>query len=206
MTAYFEQTDSGDIVVMQVSSGQESFEISLPPATYIAYVWLEDFSRGGLYSRAVPCGLGTECQDHTMLPFQVSAREVSIGINLCDWFAFDVPYPPDVNRSQITGIISGSVAHPDNNDAAVRVVAFNLRTTYWYWVIASDDQTAYAIDELPPGEYQVVAYASDGQVSGYLDGSRELIPLTVEAGEVTSGVDIINWSASPESYPPDPLQ
>ncbi len=39
-----------------------------------------------------------------------------------------------------------------------------------------------------------------------MDGSRELIPLTVEAGEVTSGVDINDWSASPESYPPDPLQ
>jgi len=85
-------------------------------------------------------------------------------------------------------------------------VAFNLRTMYWYWVIASDDQTAFTIDELPPGDYQVVAYASDGQVSGYMDGSRELIPLTVEAGEVTSGVDINDWSASPESYPPDPLQ
>lgn len=207
MTAYFEQTSSGgEIIAMQVNSGQDSFAINLPPATYIAYIWLDDFSRGGLYSRAVPCGLGSDCQDHTMLPFEVSAREVSSGIDLCDWFAFEIPYPPDVDRSQITGIISGSLVHPPDNDAAVRVVAFNLRTTYWYWVIAAEEQTAYTIDELPPGDYHIVAYTENGQVSGYVDGNHELLPVTVEVGETTSGVDILDWSAPPESFPPDPTR
>jgi hypothetical protein len=74
---------------------------------------LPDFSQGGLYSRAVPCGLGEDCEDHTLLPFTIEQTEITQGIDLCDWYAgpFNVPYPPGMERTEVTGVISGSLSH-----------------------------------------------------------------------------------------------
>lgn len=208
MTAYFENTGTEGLVELPIAPGQDSYELKLESGTYIAYAWLPDFSQGGLYSRAVPCGLGEECKDHTVLPFTVEQTAITRGIDICDWYAgpFNVPYPPGKEQTEITGVISGSLSYPDGNATEVRVVAFNVHTGYWYWVFAQAGQSFYSIRELPPGSYNVVAYDSQGNAGGYADANHNLLDVTVEPGKIAEGIDINDWNAPAGTYPPDPTR
>ena len=208
MNAYFENTETEALVELPIAPGQDSYEIKLDSGTYIAYAWLPDFSQGGLYSRAVPCGLGEECDDHTLLPFMVEQNEIIEGIDLCDWYAgpFNVPYPPGMEQTEITGVISGSLSYPDGSSIELRVVAFNVQTGYWYWVFAQNGQAFYSITELPPGIYNVVAYDPQGNAGGYADADHTLLDVTVEPGKVAEGININDWNAPAGAYPPDPTR
>jgi len=208
MTAYFENTETEALVELPIAPGQDSFELKLAPGIYIAYAWLPDFSQGGLYSRAVPCGLGEECKDHTLLLFDIKQNEITQGIDLCDWYAgpFNVPYPPGKDQTEITGVISGNLTHPDGSGIELRVVAFNVQTGYWYWVFAQSGQSYYSIVELPPGIYNVVAYDPQGNGGGYADVNHNLLDVTVEPGKAAEGIDINDWNAPVGTYPPDPTR
>jgi hypothetical protein len=208
MTAYFEATDAEALVELPIAAGQNSYSVKLPAGTYIAYAWLLDFSRGGLYSRAVPCGLNAECEDHTVLAFSVSEDSLLSGIDLCDWFAgpFNVPYPPGKEQEQLTGDIAGSLTYIQEEIPGLRVVAFNLSTNYWYWTSTQDGQSFYTIADLPPGTYQVVAYDAEGRAGGHASGNHEMIPVAVRPGEATTGVDITDWNAPEGTFPPDPTR
>jgi hypothetical protein len=100
MTAYFQNTNTSQVIEMAVGENQPSYSIDLPPGEYIAYVWMPDFVMGGLYSKFVLCGLGADCTDHTPVPFQVESGRAINGIDLCDWYGQpgDVPLPPGVKR------------------------------------------------------------------------------------------------------------
>lgn len=208
MTAFFENTETEALVELPITQGQDRYELKLAPGTYIAYAWLLDFSQGGLYSRAVPCGLGEECDDHSLLPFDVDDNEITQGIDLCDWYAgpFNVPYPPGKEQTEITGVISGSLSYPDGIASELRVVAFNVRTGYWYWAYAQPGQAFYSITELPPGIYNVVAYDTDGHAGGYASNNHDLIDVTVEPGKVSEGININDWNAPAGTFPPDPTR
>jgi hypothetical protein len=208
MTAYFENTETEALVELPIAPGQDSYELKLDSGTYIAYAWLPDFSRGGLYSRAVPCGLSEGCDDHALLPFTVKQTEITQGIDLCDWYAgpFNVPYPPGKEQTEVTGVISGSLSHPDGSAVELRVVAFNTQTGYWYWVYAQSGQTFYSIKELPPGTYNVVAYDPEGRAGGYASDNHNLLDVIVEPGEVVEGVNINDWNIPAGAYPPDPTR
>ncbi len=145
MTIYLEETENGTLVELPVESGQTTFKANLLPGTYIAYAWLKDFSRGGLYSRAVPCGSGIECDDHSLLPFTIEMGEVIEGVDICDWFAgpFNVPYPPGIERAKFTGNVTGSISYIEDEEIPrLRVVAFNQNTEYWYWLYTQPGQTS----------------------------------------------------------------
>jgi hypothetical protein len=208
MTAFFEETDTETLVEVPIDEGQISYEVKLEPGTYIAYAWLADFSRGGLYSRAVPCGLNEECDDHNLLPFRVNEGEVISGIDLCDWFAgpFNVPYPPGKEQSELTGSISGALSYIEEPIPGLRIVAFNLETNYWYWVSSQEGQTAYTLAQLPPGTYQVIAYDAEGRAGGHARADHSLIEVTARSGETTEGVDINDWDAPEGSFPEDPTR
>jgi hypothetical protein len=208
MNAYFEETETEALVELPIAAGQTSFEVKLAPGTYIAYAWLTDFSRGGLYSRAVPCGLNEECDDHTLLPFTASESELLTGIDLCDWYAgpFNVPYPPGKEQAELTGDISGNLTYIEEEIPGLRVVAFNLNTNYWYWTSTQEGQTFYTIAGLPPGTYHVVAYDAEGRAGGHAGGNHNLIDVPVQSGETTSGVDINDWDAPEGSFPEDPTR
>ena len=207
MNAYFQETTSNVVVVLPIATNQTSYKINLPPGTYIAYAWMPDFSLGGLYSKAVPCGLKASCQDHTLLPFTITAGDPLTGIDLCDWYAgpFNVPYPPGVEASKLTGSIAGRLTFPGEGIPKLRVVAFNLGTRNWYYVNTNPGSNAYTIPDLPPGTYHVVAYDARGNAGGYADAtSHNLSDVIVKAGEKTSGADITDWYAPPGTFLADP--
>lgn len=95
MTAYFENTTTGQITTLPIALNQNTYGIFLPPGEYTAYAWLPDFSLGGTYSKAVPCGLTTSCTDHSLIKFQVTSGSNINGIDICDWYDLpSVPTPP----------------------------------------------------------------------------------------------------------------
>jgi hypothetical protein len=206
MVAYFEETEAETVVELQVAAAQDHFEIKLDPGTYIAYAWTKDFTRGGLYSQAVPCGMGPGCDDHNLLTFTVKPGELLSDIDLCDWYAFHVPYPPGKEIDAVTGAISGNILFQDGEPPGLRVVAFNTDTTYWYWVFTRAGQSAYSLAELPPGTYHVVAYTDDGQAAGHASSNHTLIDVLVKPGETTQGIDINDWDAPADSFPDDPTR
>lgn len=96
MTLYFENTESDDVLTFHREEGEgQSYRLELPPGTYVAYAWRADGALGGSYSQAVPCGLTTDCTDHSLLPFDISAGGTVTGIEICDWYGDpgDVPTP-----------------------------------------------------------------------------------------------------------------
>jgi hypothetical protein len=208
MTAYFEETNSHAVVELPIAAGQDHYATLLPPGTYLAYAWLPDFSYGGLYSQAVPCGLKATCKDHQALPFEVKAGETLQNIDLCDWYAgpYNVPYPPGKEAAQMTGGLSGALNYPASTAPELHVVAFNTSTRNWYYVVTNPGANTFRIDQLPPGNYQVVGYDPDGNPGGHADDSHSLIDVSVKAGEVTNGVDLDDWHAPPGAFPPDPTR
>lgn len=214
-TAYFQDTETDQVVELPIAENQTSYEINLPPGTYVAYTWLPDFSWGGLYSHAVPCGLTAECDDHSALPFDLDSGDIVQNIDLCDWYhgPFDIPYPPDYNTGEVTGSITGALSYPSESIPPLRVVAYNTSTGYWYWVGTAANQSGYLIEDLPPGTYNVVAYTEHGLAGGYSDyaacglvsgcGGHGLVNVPVEAGKTASGIDPGDWYAPEGSFPPD---
>jgi hypothetical protein len=205
MTAFFQETDEKQTSELKIEAGQTSYNIDLAPGEYVAFAWLEDYSLGGLYSEAVPCGMRSDCLDHTAITFEVQAGETLEGIDICDWFAFNVPQPPDRPEDEIRGSISGQINHPDGSPPELHVVAFNLDTSYWYYTLNVAGSTRFTISDLPPGTYHVVAFQRDGRAGGYTDGTHALIPVVVKAGE-TSSASIADWNLPAASFPPDPTE
>ncbi len=208
MTVYFENTKDQQVVEVPIQENQDHYEVNLPTGEYLAYAWLNDFSRGGLYSKAVPCGLKATCEDHSALSFTVTEGEQNKAIDLCDWYTgpFNVPYPPGKQSTDVTGSISGSLDYPGGSTPALQVFAFNLDTHNWYYINTNPGWSAYTLDELPPGNYHVVAYDADGKSGGYADGSHQLINVKVKAGEKVSGVDTNDWNAPAGAFPPNPTR
>jgi hypothetical protein len=208
MTAYFEESDTHAVVELPIAAGQDHYATILPPGTYLAYAWLPDFSYGGLYSQAVICGLKATCKDHRPLSFEVKTGETLENIDLCDWYAgpYNVPYPPGKEPTQITGGVSGALNYPAGAAPELHVVAFNLNTHNWYYVVTNPGASSFLIDKLPPGSYQVIGYDLDGNAGGHADAGHDLIDVTVKAGEVTAGIDLNDWHAPPGAFPPDPTR
>ncbi len=214
MNAYFQDTVANTATTLPIAENQSTYTIDLSPGNYTAYVWLTDFSAGGSYSLAVPCGLTVSCTDHTLLPFNVTAGQTTQDIDLCDWYGgpFNVPYPPGVNP---VGSITGSLSFPSEYIPPLNVVAFSLNTAFWYYVATVENQSTYTISNLPPGQYNVVAYTqSDGFAGGYSQmvpcglsvncTDHSLISVTVTANQTTTGIDPGDWYAPAGSFPPDP--
>ncbi len=204
MTAYFQNTTTGTVAQLPIAAGQITYTLTLTPGTYIAYTWLPDFSFGGLYSNAVPCGLKASCDDHAARPFTVQSGAVTKDVNICDWYTgpFVIPYPPGQAPTSTVGTLAGSISYPGGTPPALKVVAFNVKTKYWYWVGTVPGDTYFSIPDLPPGTYHVVAYAENGQTGGYADESHNLIDIEVKAGQ-TASAEISDWEGS---FPPNPVK
>ncbi len=211
MTAYFRNTGTGEVTDLDIQPGQAAYEVTLTPGTYLAYAWLPNASLGGAYTLAVACGLGESCTDHALVAFTVADGATTQGIDLCDWIAPQehMPLPPGIVRSTGTptrtatlppppatssapGGITGHISYPSEGIPQLVIVAFNIDTSYWWWVGTATNQSSYAFSGIPAGRYQVVGYAPSGLEAGYATGTT-LRTLVVEGGQTASGIDLTDW-------------
>ena len=96
------------------------------------------------------------------------------------------------------------------------MVAFQVGTQNYQYVITSEGQNTYQIDGLQPGTYHVVAYAGGGGglASGYSQAvscglsvnctDHTLIDVTVTAGGTATDVSPTDWYAPQGAFPPFP--
>lgn len=104
MNLYFANVNNDDIHEFDHSTGEGPYNVSIPPGTYVAYAWTKDFSVGGSYSEAVPCGLSVNCTDHTLIEFDVIAGQTTTNIDICDYYGGQgsVPLPSGTRAGPLT--------------------------------------------------------------------------------------------------------
>jgi len=219
--------DSQDWRAVEVHSGAEYTLDNLPAGTYyvVAYV-LDGSSRSaGGYTRAVPCGLSTECSDHSLIPVLVRPGQVAEGVDPGDWYAPEDAFPPDpmgVSSSTDTGSIAGELSYPAEALPPLRVVAFRADDSNFFRYVDIHSGGSYQIDHLPPGSYYIVAYVlpNAGSFPVGLAGAytravtcglhtgcddHSLVPVEVAAGQVVKPIYPADWLMPKGTFPPDPL-
>lgn len=182
VTAYEVGTSNYRYVI--TSAGQSTFQIdNLQPGTYhvIAYtVGGSGFPAGlaGGYTKAVPCGLATECADHSLIDVTVTAGSTTTGVKPADWFAPSGTFQPFPQMSAVptnpgtegtmaspsatNGGIAGNLMYPASGLPALRIVAFQVGSGRYYYTETSEGQSSYEMDNIPAGTYHVVAYVIPG--------------------------------------------
>ena len=97
------------------------------------------------------------------------------------------------------------------------MVAFKQGTGEYYYVETAAGQGTYHLEYLPSGIYTVVAYTKDGNsAGGYTQAvpcgltvdcnDHNLIPVMVDPGVETTGVNPFDWYAPEGIFPPYPLR
>jgi hypothetical protein len=96
MSVYFYSPTAENLLELQTTQGQQSYGIEVPPGDYYVYAWVARYQVGGIYTRAVPCGLDEFCTDHTPLLVEASPGRVRQSIDVCDWVypREELPGPP----------------------------------------------------------------------------------------------------------------
>lgn len=88
MSLRFLEEATGTLHSILQPAGQSTFTLELPVGTYTAFAFaLDTPGIAGLYSQAVPCGLGAECTDHSLISFAISSGQVNNEVQICDWYA-----------------------------------------------------------------------------------------------------------------------
>ncbi len=114
-----------------------------------------------------------------------------------------------------TGSISGNLMYPSSFIPALRIVAFRVGSSDYYFVDTASGQSTYQLDNLPPGTYHVVAYVYPGGTAGgysqmvlcglqYGCNDHTLVDVQVTAGNVTTGVNPNDYYADPGAFPSNP--
>ncbi|MFZ5912315.1 MAG: hypothetical protein ACOYYU_20110 [Chloroflexota bacterium] len=122
--------------------------------------------------------------------------------------------------SSASGSITGTLGYPAEGLPAMRVAAFNVETKRVYFVDTALNQNIFRLEDLPSGEYQVVAYSLGGEsfppglAGGYTQyivcgaqpncTDHSLAPVAVLPGEDTFGIHIGDWPLEEGTYPPMP--
>jgi len=119
------------------------------------------------------------------------------------------------------GSISGSLSFPSEFIPAQRLVAFNTTSDAFIALELEAGSMAYMMDNVPPGQYTLVAYVMDDSDAAALTGGytravpcgllasctdHSLITFEVRAGEETSQINPADWYALAGSFPPDPTR
>ncbi len=216
---YLENKEKKEITSITIPGEQIVFSGGLPPGTYVAYAWLRDYSAVGVYSEAIVCGLSEDCTDHSLIEFEVSTGEEVNDIQVCDWSLSpsEIPYPPGINYEQIHGSIAGSLGYPSEFIPPMTVVATNLETNRYYYVNTNLNDSKYQLGHLPPGSYHVIAYVQGDDYGGGFTHAvpcglsvecidHSLITVKVTAGQVTDGVNPVDFYAPEGAFPPNPMK
>ncbi len=189
---YFQNVATSQVIEQSIVAGSLSYSVSVPAGTYQVYMWLSDFSLGGL-----ACTPEQGCEGNTVRQVTAQAGAPLANVDLCDWNngPFDVPYPPGQQPQAVTGSINGSILnYPGGDTPSFTVIFFNQASGFWYSWQPAPGSTYFQRDGLPPGTYQVVAYDQNNKAGG----APALV--SVNAGQTVS-VNITDWSGT---YPARP--
>jgi len=117
-----------------------------------------------------------------------------------------------------SGAISGSIGYPSDAIPSLWVVAFQKDDLKKYQKVeTAPNQATFVIQNLAPGSYVVVAYpkSNDPLRGGYSKAvpcgllascsDHSLIPVPVEAGKTSKGVQVTDWYAPENAFPPKPV-
>ncbi len=210
---------------------QTSYQIDdLPVGQYTVVAYVSDANYGGGYTQAVPCGLSADCSDHSLIVVEVSAGQITDAVDAGDWYAGEDAFPanPAAAQSNETGTqenvgygegtasIAGSLGYPSEGIPPLTVAAFQIPGYDWYAVNTEQNQTNYQINNLPGGQYIVVAYVQDEDFAGgYSEAvpcglsadcsNHELIFIEVGVGQEVTGIDPIDWYAGEDAFPKNPV-
>lgn len=126
-----------------------------------------------------------------------ASKDIEVAVALTQTAAARETPAEDPAENGETGFITGkaicSVAPPN---PPMVIYAVDTATGAWFSFEAQQSQTEVPFSlEVPPGSYQVYAFALDasnsyGGYGGYTGNSGELLPVTVAAGQITSGINI----------------
>jgi hypothetical protein len=118
----------------------------------------------------------------------------------------------------LSGSIAGQLSYPSEFIPAQAIVAYveGGSPFDYYYMITNEGDASYQLDNLPPGNYHVVAYLVGGGLSaGYSQAvpcgltvactDHSLISVSVSGGQVTQGVNPQDWYAPEGSFPAYPL-
>lgn len=116
-----------------------------------------------------------------------------------------------------TGTISGELSYPSEGIPPLRVVAFDVHSSLYYYVDTVQNQRRYTIENVYAGTYHVVAYVlnpayalAGGYTQAVLCGllytceDHTLIDVIVVGGQATTGVNPGDWYAPEGAFPPMP--
>jgi hypothetical protein len=126
--------------------------------------------------------------------------------------------PTFTPQGGLSGSIAGQLSYPSEFIPAQAIVAYVAGGSPqdYYYMITAEGTSSYQLDNLPPGNYYVVAYVMNGGLSaGYSQAvpcgllasctDHSLIPVAVAGGQVTQGINPQDWYAPEGSFPAYPL-
>ncbi len=219
VVAFDVNSDAWFMVATQ--QNQQSFELeNLPPGSYYLVAYTTDSNYGGGYTAAVPCGLTADCTDHQLLPLIVNAGETTEA-DPADWYAAEEDFPANLTLPEEeggVGSIAGALAYPSESIPPMNVVAYDVNSSAWFYIITQQNQQSYQFDGLPAGTYYVVAYPTGqteyggGYTAAVLCGlsvdctDHSLLPVQVKGSQVTEDVDLTDFYADPGTFPVSPVQ
>jgi len=217
---------------VQTVQGQSTYQMDgLPAGAYhVAAYILPDGSMAGRYDQFYVCGLDQSCADDSWVDVQVQAGVVTPNVDPGNWYGGPENYPPmpgfDPGQAGGSGFysapmpaggsISGQLSYQSSFIPSMTVVAFEVGSQNYRYVITNENSSTYQINDLAPGNYHVVAYPAGDSSSpgGYSQAvpcgllascsDHSLIPVEVKSGGVTEGINPGDFYAPAGTFPPLP--
>ncbi len=126
------------------------------------------------------------------------------------------PNPNAAPGKTANGSLEGNLGYPSEQIPPLEVYAFNSKDMKDYRKVKTvQNQGSYSFEDLAPGTYVVVAYASDTYAGGYTEAvpcglsvsctDHSLIKVEVRSNEVTKGIDLKDWYAPENTFPQKPM-
>ncbi len=134
--------------------------------------------------------------------------------------ATETPAAPSATVASTPGSISGNLTYPADTMPALYVVALQVGTLTYQYVITQPGQSTYEIDNLPPGSWNIIAYTvgGGGFPAGFAGGYTKAVPcglatecadhslidVVVAPGQHVTDINPGDWYAPPGTFPPFP--
>ena len=217
--------------VMTVKN-QTTYQIdNLPVGVYHVVAYVQPGGElVGAYDQAYLCGMQQGCDDNSLVDVNVQANVVTPNINPGNWYGGTQYYPvmPIINADTdniptftpiggLSGSIAGQLSYPSEFIPSMAIIAYVAGGSPfdYYYMITNEGANTYQLDNLPPGNYYVVAYVGDALAGGYSQavpcglsvdcGDHSLISVPVTGGQVTNGINPGDWYAPQDAFPAYPL-